>query len=97
MTPGLSRAQAAASTIGILAVIEAVSAFCGVTVWPAKSMPVFSVVVVIPPAICRSVAARAWRTSPSARRMPAAATATVGFFSWACAIASAKVTRTIEA
>ena len=40
-----------------------------------------------------SVAARAWRTSPSARRMPAAAPATVGLSSCARRIAAANVTR----
>src|ERR1051326_1717242 len=45
------------------------------------------------PASWKSVAARACRTSPSARRMAAAAAATVGFFSCARRIASSNVTR----
>src|SRR3954468_2554258 len=49
------------------------------------------------PVSWNSVAARARRTSASARRMPADAAATVGFFSCARWIASANVTRTTGA
>ncbi len=77
------------------AVSDAVTWFCGVTTEPWKSTPVFSVVVVTLPNTCGRVAARAWRISPSARRMPVAAATTVGFFSIARRIASSKVTRSL--
>ena len=54
---------------------------------PETPRPVFSVVVVTLPVTCSSVAARAWRSSPSARRMPAAATAAEGLFAIARSIA----------
>src|SRR5262245_50398081 len=74
---------------------ETVTELRGVTVWPSNSMPWFSVVVVTLPVAWSSVAARAWRISPSARRIPAAAAVTVGLFSCARRIASAKVTLTV--
>ena len=42
--------------------------------------PVFNVVVVTLPSTCSNVAARACRSRPSARRMPAAAMAVDGLF-----------------
>ena len=73
----------AAAPIGIDAVSDAPTWLRGVTVWPANSTASFSVVVVTLPESWNSVAARACRTSASARRMPAAAPATVVFFSCA--------------
>ena len=89
------RAHAAAATIGIAAVSDAVTELRGVTVNPENSMLWFSVVVVMLAASWTSVAARACRTSPSARSTAAAAAATVGFLSCARRTASAKVTRTV--
>jgi hypothetical protein len=68
-----------------------------VTTDPSKSTPRFSVVVTTLPLICSRDADRASSSSPSARRMPAAAIAAEGLFLVARAMASSKVTRSIGA